>query len=64
MSKISLEAKTPMIDGKTRMSMEKAKQIAHIDRSSTCFKGVGSISKKDLARSMWLSEEKSKEEYI
>ena len=64
MSKINLEAKTLMINGKTRMSMEKAKQIAHIDRSSTCFKGVGSISKKDLAKSMWLAEEKSKEEYI
>ena len=64
MSKISLEAKAPTVDGKTRMSIEKAKQLAHIDRSSTCFKGVGSISRKDLAQSMWLAEEKSKEEYI
>ncbi len=64
MSKISLESKAPVTDIESRMTIEKAKQAQHIDRRSTCFKGVGNISKEDLAQSMWLAQEKSNEEYI
>ena len=58
MSKTSLEAKTPVIDSKTQIYMERAKQNAHIDRKSTCFKGVGTISKEKLAQNMWLARKK------
>ncbi len=64
LSRIALDAKVLTVDGKTRISLEKAKKDASINRDSTCFKGKGSLSKAGLARSMWLAQEKKEEEYI
>ena len=63
LSRIALDAKVLTVDGKTRMSLEKAKKAASVNHSSTCFKG-NAFSKSDLARSMWLAQEKEEEEYM
>lgn len=61
MNKTASDAIAPIIDGETRISLERAKKDASIDRSSTCFRGKGSISKTGLARSMWLAQKKRNE---
>ena len=63
LSRISLDAKVLTVDGKTRMSLEKAKEAASVNRGSACFK-KNAFSKSDLARSMWLAQEKEEEEYM
>lgn len=64
MNKIILDAKFPAVDGDTRIAIERAKKAASIDRSSTCFKGKGSLSKASLSKCMWLAQEKKEEEYM
>lgn len=61
---IVLDAEIPIVDGDTRIAIEKAKRAASIDRSSTCFKGKGSLPKTSAAKCMWLAQEKKEEEYI
>ena len=55
MDKIILDATIPIVDGDTRIA---------IDRSSTCFKGKGSLPKASAAKCMWLAQEKKEEEYM
>lgn len=64
MIKVILDAKNPAIDGNTRIALERAKKAASIDRSSTCFKGKGSLSKTSLAQCMRLAQKKKDEEYM
>ena len=64
MDKIILDSRVPEIDGNMRIAMEQAKIAAAVDRSFTCFKGVGSMSMDSLAKCTWLGQQKREEEYI
>ena len=64
LDKIILDSRVPAIDGNMRIAMEQGKRAAQIDRSFTCFKGVGSMPMSSLAKCTWLGQEKREEEYI
>lgn len=64
MSKIILDSMVPADYGDMRITIERAKQAAHIDRSYTCFKGTGSVPMSIAGKCMWLAEMKKNEEYM
>lgn len=63
MIRIILKVRMEMKEKRENMYMRRAKRLVQIDRTSTTFKGKGSISKEVLSRAFWLSEEKKKEPY-
>lgn len=64
MNKLMLDSMFPAVDGSMRIEIERAKRAAAVDRSYTCFKGVGSVSIESLAKCTWLGQEKREEEYM
>lgn len=64
MSRIALKARMEMTEEKDNFYTRRAKRLAQIDRTSTTFKGKGSISKKVLARSLRLSEGEHNKPYV
>jgi len=63
-SRIVVKARTEMSEKRENLYMRRSKRLAVIDRSSTCFKGKGSISKSALSRSFQFIEKRNKEPYI
>ena len=60
----ALEVKQLGVDGKTRIAIERAKQATRGFRLHGCFHERGGLTKAELARGMWLAEQKKQEEYM